>query len=295
MRRSDIKKLSKLPLPVLIIVVAITLVYIVAQHFYSASDSPRAVDGAEFHFIDVGQGDAVLIRTPDGDVLIDAGKNSSEEILDSYLKRQKVTKISYAIFTHPHEDHIGGADMVLKNYEIENVILPSCTASTQTYINMLSEISAKNIATLESRSGDKFRVGDLVLNILGPVRNDYEEVNDHSVVILAEWGNTRVMLAGDAELEAENDILKKFENSNINCDILKLGHHGSSSSSGEKWLRAIDPDIGIICCGKDNDYGHPHAEIIERLTKYGIKFYRTDEMGTLVFVSDGNSISKKDN
>ncbi len=295
MRRSDIKKLSKLPLPILVIIVAIALIYFIVPLFFSDHSSPSTVDGAEFHFIDVGQGDAVLIRTPDGDVLIDAGKNSSEEFLNSYLKNQGVDKIEYAIFTHPHEDHIGGADMIIKNYEVENTILPNRTASTQTYINMLSEISAKNVATLEARSGDKFRVGNLVLNILGPVRNDYDEVNDHSVVVLAEWGKTRVMLAGDAELEAENDILKKFGNSNINCNILKLGHHGSSSSSGEKWLRAINPDIGIICCGKDNDYGHPHSEIIERLTKYGIKSYRTDQMGTLVFVSDGNSVSLKNN
>jgi competence protein ComEC len=102
-------------------------------------------------------------------------------------------------------------------------------------------------------------------------------------------------LAGDAELEAEEDILDKFGNSNINCNILKLGHHGSSSSSSEKWLKAIEPDVGIICCGKDNEYGHPNAEIIARLSKFGIKSYRTDELGTLVFVSDGNTVSRKGN
>jgi competence protein ComEC len=185
--------------------------------------------------------------------------------------------------------------MVIKNYDIENVILPNCPSDTKTYSNMLSALSAKGLTATKACSGDKFRVGELVLNVLGPVRNDYEEVNDHSVVILAEWGNTRVMLAGDAELEAEEDILDKFGNSNINCNILKLGHHGSSSSSSEKWLKAIDPDIGIICCGKDNEYGHPNAEIITRLSKFGIKSYRTDELGTLVFVSDGNTVSRKGN
>ncbi len=293
MRRSSAKKFAKLPVPVLLAIIVIAIIAVAAQRFLTSETPPSVVDSAEFHFIDVGQGDAVLIRTPSGDVLIDAGKNSSEEALDAYLKAQGVKAIEYAIFTHPHEDHIGGADMVINNYDIKNVILPNCPSTTKTYTNMLSAISKKNVTTKEAHSGDKYRVGELVLNILGPVRNDYEEVNDHSIVILAEWGGTRVMLAGDAELEAENDILEKFGNSNINCNILKLGHHGSSSSSGEKWLKALDPDIGIICCGKDNEYGHPHSEIVERLSKHGIKSYRTDELGSLVFVSDGSTVSQK--
>jgi competence protein ComEC len=295
MKKSTAKRLSKLPAPFLIIIIALAIVFAACQHFRTDDAPPAVADSAEFHFIDVGQGDAVLIRTPAGDVLIDAGKNSSEEALDLYLKSQGVKTIEYAIFTHPHEDHIGGADMVIKNYDIKNVILPNCPSTTKTYTNMLTAISQKNLTAKEAHSGDKYRVGELVLNILGPVRNDYKEVNDHSVVILAEWGGTRVMLAGDAELEAENDILKKFGNSNIDCNILKLGHHGSSSSSGEKWLKALSPDIGIICCGKDNEYGHPHSEIVERLSKFGIKSYRTDELGSLVFVSDGKTVSQKDN
>lgn len=290
MKKSTTKKLSKLPFPIAIIVLIVALIAVVAPKLVT-----KDIDSAEFHFIDVGQADAVLIRTPEGDVLIDAGKNSSEETLDAYLRSNGVTSLKYAVFTHPHEDHIGGADMVIKNYDIENVILPNCPSDTKTYSNMLSALSAKGLTAAEACSGDKFRVGELVLNVLGPMRNDYEEVNDHSVVILAEWGNTRVMLAGDAELEAEEDILDKFGNSNINCNILKLGHHGSSSSSSEKWLKAIDPDVGIICCGKDNEYGHPNAEIIARLSKFGIKSYRTDELGTLVFVSDGNTVSRKGN
>lgn len=295
MKKSTLKKLSKLPAPVLIIIIAIAVVFAAYQHFRTDNAQTTVTDSAEFHFIDVGQGDAILIRTPTGDVLIDAGKNSSEEALDLYLKSQGVKTIEYAIFTHPHEDHIGGADMVIKNYDIKNVILPNCPSTTKTYTNMLTAISQKAVAIKEARSGDKYRVGELVLNVLGPVRNNYEEVNDHSIVILAEWGGTRVMLAGDAELEAETDILKKFGNSNINCNILKLGHHGSSTSSSEKWLKALDPDIGIICCGKDNEYGHPHAEIVERLSKFGVKSYRTDELGSLVFISDGKTVSQKDN
>lgn len=293
MKKSTAKRLSKLPAPFLIIIIALAIVFTACQHSRT-DDAPSAVtDSAEFHFIDVGQGDAVLIKTTAGNVLIDAGKNSSEEELDSYLKAQNVKTIEYAIFTHPHEDHIGGADMVIKNYEIKNVILPNCPSTTKTYTNMLTAISQKSMTAKEARSGDKYRVGDLVLNILGPVRSNYKEVNDHSIVILAEWGSTRVMLAGDAELEAENDILEKFGNSNINCNILKLGHHGSSSSSGEEWLKAIKPAIGIICCGKDNEYGHPHSEIVERLSKHGITSYRTDELGSLMFVSDGSTVSQK--
>lgn len=295
MKKSTLKKLSKLPAPVLIIIIAIAVVFAAYQHFRTDNAQTTVTDSAEFHFIDVGQGDAVLIRTPSGDVLIDAGKNSSEEALDLYLKSYGVKTIEYAIFTHPHEDHIGGADMVIKNYDIKNVILPNCPSTTKTYTNMLTAISQKGLTAKEAHSRDKYRVGELVLNVLGPVRNNYEEVNDHSIVILAEWGGTRVMLAGDAELEAETDILKEFGNSNINCNILKLGHHGSSSSSGEKWLKALDPDIGIICCGKDNEYGHPHAEIVERLSKFGVKSYRTDELGSLVFISDGKTVSQKDN
>lgn len=256
---------------------------------------PPAEGTAEFHFIDVGQGDAVLIKAPDGNVLVDAGKNSTEEELKAYLDSVGVSTIKYAIFTHPHEDHIGGADMVVEKYDIENVILPAKTSTTKTYMNMLTALSERNVNTIQAVSGEKYFVGDLVLNVLGPVRDDYGDTNDHSVVILAEWGDTRVMLAGDAETAAEEDILAKFGNSNIDCNILKLGHHGSSTSSSEAWLSAIDPDIGIICCGKDNEYGHPHAEIVERLSKHGVASYRTDLLGDIVFVSDGKTFTQQDN
>ena len=183
--------------------------------------------------------------------------------------------------------------MIIKEYTVDNVLLPARTATTKTYTNMLSAIASKNITPVEAKSGNKYFFGELVINILGPIRNDYKNTNDHSIVVLLEWGNSRVMLAGDAELEAEEDILKKFGNSNISCDLLKLGHHGSSSSSGDAWLKKLSPKIGVITCGKDNEYGHPHAEIINRLNKYGIKICRTDISGNIVFVSDGNTLSQK--
>lgn len=242
----------------------------------------------EYHFIDVGQGDSTLIRTPVGDILIDAGENSAEEQLKNYLDLCGVQTISYAVFTHPDSDHIGGADMVLKEYVVENVIKPEFSKDTTVYKRMMEAIEAEGCPVYNAVPGETYSLGEFDMFILSPDPTAKLDSNNSSIVIRATWGDTTAMLTGDAEEPAEKSILKTYSSADLGSMLLKLGHHGSKTSSTDEWLAAVRPQIAVISCGKDNKYGHPHAQVLERIKPYvGDSIYRTDELGTIVFITDG--------
>jgi beta-lactamase superfamily II metal-dependent hydrolase len=243
----------------------------------------------EYHFIDVGQGDSTLIRTPEGDILIDAGENSAEDELKAYLDLQGVEVLYYAIFTHPDSDHIGGADMVLEEYEVLNVIKPDFEKTTKVYKAMMDAIAAEGCKVYNALPGETYSLGEFDMFIFGPDPANKElDSNNSSIVIKATWGETTAMLTGDAEKPAEESILRTYSGAELGSMLLKMGHHGSRTSSTDAWLAAVNPSIAIISCGKDNSYGHPHAEAIARIKPYvGDLIYRTDLLGSIVFVSDG--------
>ena len=243
-------------------------------------------DEAIFHFIDVGQGDAILITTSGGNVLVDTSESSEWDKLNAYLERANIEKIDYLVLTHPDADHIGNADKVILNYEIGKVIMTDYAATSKTFERMLDAIEEKDLDVIMPKPGDSFALGALKLTVVAPTK-EFDDPNEMSIVLKATFGETSVMLTGDAEKESEGDLLSYWNKDDLKCDILKVGHHGSSSSTTDDFLAAVDPSIAVISCGEDNKYGHPHDEIRDKLAKEKITVYRTDLHGSIVFRTDG--------
>lgn len=246
---------------------------------------------ASFHFIDVGQGDATLILTGDAAVLIDAGPDDSADALVEYLKTT-AGRLDYLILTHPHEDHVGGADEVLKEIPTGRVLMPFVEYSgyTATLKNIASE---RNIPVYNAAIGSQYTAGDITCTLLGPVRTDYENLNNVSAVVRVDVGGTSLLVSGDAEMEAELDLLAANAPELFDCDIYKAGHHGSSTSTTLEFFTAIAPDHCVISCEKNNSYGHPHTTVLQLFSLSGASVYRTDEDGTIVLDTDGETITRR--
>lgn len=260
-------------------------------------------DALEVHFIDVGQGDSALVVAPGGAaMLIDAGPNSAEEELRAYLNALGIKKFEYVVFTHPHEDHIGGGDMIMREYEVARVIMPDAVTATATFERLLDAIgkSGAEVICADDMLGETFTLGaggesengdspQANFTILGPCA-EYGELNNASVVLRLLYGEAEFLFTGDAEAESECDQLKKFGALALHCDVLKVGHHGSASSSTDEYILATSPQIAVISCAKINDYGHPHREVLERLGLIGAAVYTTADYGTIVIKTDGINI-----
>jgi competence protein ComEC len=252
---------------------------------------PAPSDGElMFHFIDVGQGDAILITGKEGNILIDTSESRAKEQLDSYLKSAGVEKIDFLVLTHTDADHIGNAEHVIRNYDVKEVLMPDFVATTATYLGVLDALEDKGIVPKLSKAGDQFELGTLKCILLAPLK-DYDDANEMSLVIKAIYGDTSVMLTGDAEKESEGDMVDKWSDATLKCDILKVGHHGSTTSTTDAFLGAVAPKYAVISCGEDNRYGHPHDETIEKLEEMGVEIYRTDLHGTVVFKTDGKTFA----
>lgn len=289
------KKKFESVIAVFVIIIIAVFTYFMGPDIFN-DDSQRAgkilMDGTmQVHFIDVGQGDSALIVTPDGEyILIDAGTNSSESDLKRYLDSQEIDVIEYAVMTHPHEDHIGGADMIINTYNVKNVIMPDATTTTVTFERMLQAIEQNDVNVIIPNVGDVYTLGDVSFKVLAPVKDKYNNLNDYSVVIRVDYGGTSFMFTGDAEKASEKDMLNEYKSSEFKCDILKVGHHGSNTSTSTEFLNAVNPDIAVISCGTGNTYGHPHGETINSLGD-DIKVYRIDKSGTVVFKANGMSVA----
>ena len=297
-RRKKKKNIGKKISIVMGIIALIAALYFGRDAIIGAfTDKPTvSVSGGEvqFHFIDVGQGDAALIRTESGDILIDAGTNSSEDELKAYLDSLGVTDILYAVFTHPHEDHIGGADMVLNTYNVRNVILPNATATSKTFDRMMDAIEAEKCTVIEALPDQIIQVGELTMTILAPISKSYSETNNYSVVIRADYGETSVLFTGDAEVDSEEEMLARYRlKGTLDCDLLKSGHHGSDTSSSQEFLNAVTPTYAVISVGEGNTYDHPKQETLTKYEAMGMKVYRTDKEGSIVFISTGGEPTQK--
>lgn len=242
------------------------------------------------HYIDVGQADSILIQVNNKNMLIDAGNREDGDKVVSYLQKQGVKKLDYVIATHPHEDHIGGMSDVIKKFPIVEFYAPKKTTDTKTFENMIKALDGKKIIT--ARAGVKLNLGDNVsAELLAPNKDKYEEINDYSAVLKLTYGNNKFLFMGDVEKVSEREILNS--GADISADVIKVGHHGSSTSSSNEFLDKVSPKIAVISVGRGNDYGHPNKEVLEDFKKRGYTVYRTDLENTIVLQSDGKDIKKR--
>lgn len=249
-----------------------------------------AAEGSELqvHYIDVGQGDATLILCGGEAMLIDAGDNSKGTTVQLYLQKQGVSSLKYMIGTHPDADHIGGMDVIITKFDCDTVIMPDVESDTAAYRDVIDAMEYRNYKNTLPVVGDTYALGDASFTIIAP-NQEYPDPNNCSVGILLIYGSSRFLFTGDAETEAEEDILKN--GIDVSADVLKAGHHGSSTSTGAVFLDAVSPSFAVISCGRDNAYGHPHEETLSAFQNAGIEVFRTDEQGSIIAVSDGKSIT----
>lgn len=243
----------------------------------------------EVHFLDVGQGDATFIETPDGvQVLIDGGREAG--VLRTLAKEMSFfdRHIDVVIATHPDADHIGGLIDVLKRYEVELIVVTENKSETPTADAFFKAVEAEGAQVVYARKGASLALGaSTTLTVLFPDRNPVEfESNASSIVTQLRYGDTEFMLTGDAPQSIEEYLVHTFGTA-LKSDVLKVGHHGSDTSTAEAFLLAVDPDIAVISAGKDNSYGHPHEEVVDRLRAHGVSMLETAAVGTVSLVSDG--------
>lgn len=242
-------------------------------------------------YMDVGQGDAAYIKVNGNDILIDAGPRSNSKELLEQLKAKNIDDFELVIATHPHEDHIGGMVDVFKEYEVKAFYSPKITHTTKTYENLVKAVKDEGLKTKELKGGMVIDLGEgAKFEVFTPQKSEYEELNDYSPIMKLSFGDTSYLFTGDAEKLAEEEALAKYKTS-LDSDVIKFGHHGSSSSSSNAFIEAVSPKYGIISCAKDNKYGHPHSETLDIIKKYNIKTFRTDTDGEIILTSDGKSIN----
>ena len=242
------------------------------------------------YFIDVGQADSILIKNQDDTLLIDAGNNEDGQDVVNFIKGKGITKLNYVIGTHPHEDHIGGLDDVINSdIQIEKVLMPKMQTNTKTFEDVLDAIQNKGLKITAPKKGDTYTLGDASLEVMTDSIENKKNLNLSSITLLMKYGNNSFLFMGDAE--TKNEEARSWPQTNV----LKVGHHGSNTSSSEDFLKQINPTYAVIMAGKNNSYGLPKQKILDRLAKIGAKVYRTDEEGTIMMISNGNNIEVKEN
>ncbi|UCZ53940.1 MBL fold metallo-hydrolase [Bacillus shivajii] len=237
------------------------------------------------HFFDVGQGDATLFQGPDFNILIDAGRHDRNDVVQ-YLQSVGTKHLDLVIGTHPHADHIGQVDKVIEALEVSEVWMSGDEHTTQTFERVIDAILQSDATYHEPRAGESFEVGSLFIEVVNPshLTGDFHE---GSVSVRMHYGDTTFLFTGDAERQTEQKMIN--DGHDLSADIFQLGHHGSSTSNTNSFLEAVQPEIAIYSAGRDNQYGHPHTEVVERINNTGIPLYGTDIHGTIIITTDGTS------
>ena len=250
--------------------------------------TPPASQTLSVHFLDVGQADCALLECGGEYMIIDGGNVEDSSMVVSYLQKQGVTELEAVICSHAHEDHVGGLPGVLAVFPTKAVYAPTRTYSSNCFDDFVYYTDQQGLTITIPRPGDTLTLGDATITVLGPVES-YAETNNTSIVLLVQFGENTFLFTGDMEVDAENDMLDA--GAKVKADVLKVGHHGSNTSTGYRFLYEVDPDYAVISVGEGNSYGHPHEEPMSRLRDADVTIYRTDEMGTVIAVSDGKSIT----
>lgn len=244
------------------------------------------------HFIDVGQGDSILVQAAGMNMLIDAGPEASSDSLVAYLKKQKIRKLHYIVATHPHEDHIGGMAAVIQKFDVGKFYAPRTVSETRYFEDMAASLMQRDLRIIPAREGTRISLGEKAeCLMLSPISDSYDNPNNYSSVLKVTYGSSSFLFTGDAEELVEDEIIGS--GADIDCDVLKAGHHGSSTSSSMQLLEAVTPDTAVISVGKSNDFGHPSKAVLNSLQRMDIQIYRTDIDGIVILESDGKSIIKK--
>jgi len=245
-------------------------------------------DNLAVHFIDVGQADCALLECDGKFMLIDGGNVADSSLVVSYLQKAGVEELEAVICSHAHEDHVGGLPGVLAVFPTKAVYAPTRTYSSKCFDDFLYYTDQQGLTVTIPSVGDTIELGDATATVLGPVKT-YPDPNNTSIILMVQFGENKFLFTGDMEVEAENDMLDA--GAKVKADVLKVGHHGSNTSTGYRFLYEVDPTYAIISVGADNTYGHPHDEPMSRLRDADAMIFRTDELGSIVAVSDGRNIT----
>ncbi len=269
------------------IVIAILIYSLIIGHrSTSYSNTNIVTTNLQVYFLDVGQADSILIANQEHYMLIDAGNNEDGPKLVKFIKENlKIDKFDYVVGTHPHEDHIGGLDDIINNFEVNSIYLPEVMTTTKTFEDVLDAIDQKNIQITVPEIGEKFKLGEADFEVIY-TGTDESDLNNCSIVLKMIFGNYSYLFTGDATEKVEKTIL----NNNIDVDVLKVGHHGSSYSTSDDFLKKVTPEYAIISVAKENSYGHPSNDTLNRIKKYTDNIYMTSEKGTILIDSDGKDI-----
>ena len=241
----------------------------------------QSVDEGKIHFINTGNSDAILIENQGYFAMIDTGDTDDDVKVKSYLQKQGVKRLEYLVLTHYHADHIGGADTLLSDFEVGTTLVPNGDANTQVYRDYINALSHKGLKPSVPLEGAKFELGSATLTVYNTAGGNRNE-NNNSLVVVYENGEDKALFTGDAEAEVENQL------SIGDIELLKVGHHGSKTSSSPSFINQIQPEYAVILTGQPNQYGHPHQETLSLFESKGIPVYRTDEQGDIVFTSTGH-------
>ena len=248
--------------------------------------SKDELKGLKISYLDVGQADSILIQTGNENMLIDAGNNADGNGIVNYLNSQDITNLKYVVGTHAHEDHIGGMDDIINNFNIEHFFMPDVITTTKTFEDVLDALASKEVRFETPNIDDTLNLGEATIKVIY-VGTDNNNLNNDSIVLKLKYKNAEFLFMGDLEKSIEKELLDK----DIKADILKVGHHGSDSSSSKEFIEKVNPSMSIISVGKNNKYNHPKKSTIETLNKNNSKVLRTDELGTIIVTSDGYKVN----
>jgi len=275
---------------VMIILVAFSVLYhFGGDRFFPGRNTLTPAQGEILvHFIDVGQGDAVLIQSRDHAVLIDAGEPRYGQQVVTHLRDAGVTRLDYVVATHPHSDHIGGLTHVLNQLDVGRVIMPDAVNNTVAFENFLAAIENHSIPVTIASAGDEIAAGIIHMRVLAPTEGPHPNINNASLVLRLTHGSTSFLFTGDAEAASEQAMLASGKT--LRSTVLQVGHHGSRTSTSSEFMDAVRPVAAVISSGAGNTHGHPHRDVLDRLTAAGVRILRTDERGTILMSTDGNDI-----
>lgn len=289
MIKQKYRRLSKLFF-LMLAILTIICISSCKNDFYFKPADVKAYKLAPFSvcYIDVGQGDCSLIQCGGEYMLIDSGEDEYYHVLNSYIDLFGVDSFKYVIITHPHSDHMGGMNEVMETVVVRNIIMPDIDNDTKEYELLIAAIEEKNTPVHRPFPGDVYLFGDAYFTILAPMSDTYEDMNNYSIVLKFDYMDTSFLFTGDCQIQSEEEMLQGGYN--LDSDVLKVAHHGSSTSSAPSFINRVSPIIGIIQAGAGNSYGHPHRDVLDTLEENGVSYYCTADCGSIIIISDGHEL-----